>query len=820
MIIIKRKLIITWALIILFPIAIHAQTEAHLEGYVRDSLGRAISLVHVLLENTKLVTTTNDSGFYSLKIPANRTFVVLFSHIEYRTEKKTIILKPAETFKIDVILQFKITNIQEVSVTSEVERALSVSRISIKDFNQIPNPDGGIETLIKTLPGVSSSNELSSQYSVRGGNFDENLVYVNDIELNRPYLIRSGQQEGLSFINPDMVSSVKFSAGGFEARYGDKMSSVLDVSYRKPVDYQCRLNASLLGGSATFEGISKSNKFSHISSIRYKTSQYLLNTLETKGEYKPAFVDIQSLVTYQPWEKLEFSLLGNFAQNKYQFVPESRSTNFGTFQQVYNLKVYYDGQEMDKYRSALGAFTANFRPMSNLSLKVITSAYTSYEQETFDIDGYYLINELDNTPGSDTYGDSLLNLGVGGMLNHARNFLWANTWLVSHIGTYILNRHTMRWSVEYKRENIDDRLNEWTIVDSAGYSIPYSQTSITPDDFAESRNNITSTRISGYIQDTWQFGSDKTRYYVTGGVRFNYWDYNREWLISPRLRFSVKPNWSHDFMFHLAVGAYNQPPVYKEMRDFHGNLNPDIRAQQSIHIVLGSDYNLHLWNRPFKFTSEVYYKYLSKLIPYKVDNVRIRYTAKNNAIGYATGLDLKLNGEFVPGIESWASVSLLKTEENQNDDFYYDSQGNRIEPGFYPRPTDQRVIFNLFFQDYLPNNSTLQMHLNLVYGSPVHVSPPRSDRFDQTFPMGPYRRVDMGLSKILKNRNKSSKIQLFNYLEEFVISLEIFNLLNISNKASYLWIRTVPNQENVPNEFAVPNYLTSRRINLKVSVKF
>jgi hypothetical protein len=807
----KNNLLIIFTVLI-SAMNVMAQKDAYLEGYVRDSVGKPIVFTHVIFFNTNLGTITNDSGFYKLKTPPDQYLNVFYSCIGYRSLQKPILLKPGEIVRLNVNLTIDIKNIQEVSITSEVERASSISRINMKDFHQIPNPGGGIEGLIKTL-GVSSSNELSSQYSVRGGNFDENLVYVNDIELNRPFLIRSGQQEGLSFINPDMVSSVKFSAGGFEPRYGDKMSSVLDVAYRKPSVNQCVASASLLGASATVEGISRNKKISYIGGVRYKTSQYLLNTFETKGQYKPSFVDIQSMITYQPWKKLELSLLGNFAQNKYLFIPQTQSTSFGTIQQVYNLKVYYDGKELDKYRLGLGALTMNYKPADHLYLKLITSAYSSYEQETFDIDGFYRINELDNN------ADSSLNIGVGEMLNHARNFLWSDIWSAAHIGNYILDQHTIRWSVEYKHENIVDRLNEWRVLDSAGYSIPYSPSAIALKDFAESNNSISSVRLSGYLQDTWQFGNT-TRFYITGGVRFNFWDYNQQWLISPRLRFAVKPEWKRDFMFYLATGVYDQPPVYKEMRDFQGNLNPGIRAQRSFHVVLGSDYNLRIWNRPFKFSSEVYYKYLSDLIPYKVDNLRIRYTAKNNAVGYATGIDLKLNGEFVPGIESWASLSLLKTEENQKDDFYYDKQGNLVEPGFYPRPTDQRVNFNLFFQDYLPNNPTFQMHLNLVYGSPLQISPPDEKRFDITFPIGPYRRVDMGISKILKDPDKKAKIEIFNKVKEFIVSIEIFNLLNISNKASYLWVRTISNQKGVPNEFAVPNYLTSRRINLKVLVKF
>ncbi len=814
----NRNLIILLVLFGLSTGKILGQKVSGIEGYVRDSIGKPISSVHIILANTNLGTTSNDSGFYKLPVPSGKNFNVLFSCVGYQTAQTFVAIKPGELLRINMNLKIDIKNIQEVSITSDADRASSISRISIKDFHQIPNPGGGIEGLLKTL-GVSSSNELSSQYSVRGGNFDENLVYVNDIEVIRPFLIRSGQQEGLSFINPDMVSSVKFSAGGFEPRYGDKMSSVLDVSYRKPTGYQCSFNASLLGGGLTVEGVSKNNKLSFIGGVRYKTSQYLLKTFDTKGTYKPSFIDIQSMITYQPSKKLEISLLGNLAQNKYFFVPETQSTNFGTIQQVYNLTVYYDGQELDKYRLGLGALTMNYKPSANLSLKLISSAYSSYEQETFDIQGEYLINELDNVPGSNAGNDSLLNIGVGGMLNHARNFLWADTWMLSHIGIYVADQHTIRWSLEYKHENIEDKLNEWTVIDSAGYSSPYSPNAISLNDYANANNNVISARISGYLQDTWQFG-DISRFYVTGGVRFNYWTYNQQWIISPRLRFSIKPPWQYDFMFHLALGVYDQPPVYKEMRNFQGNLNPAIRAQRSFHVVLGSDYNMQLWSRPFKLTSEVYYKFLSDLIPYKVDNLRIKYTAQNNATGYATGLDLKLNGEFVPGIESWASLSLLKTEEKQSDFFYYNSQGDLVKQGYYPRPTDQRIIFNMFFQDYLPNNETFQVHLNLVYGSALQLSPPDSKRFDETFPIGPYRRVDMGISKIFKDQNRESKVVMFNKFKEFIVGLEIFNLLNISNKASYLWVRTVSNQENVPNEFAVPNYLTSRRVNLKVMVKF
>ncbi len=809
-----------YTLLLYISLSGYAQNIASIDGRIKDEHGNFLNGVNVYADRTSYGISSNDSGYYRLIVPSGKDFVVVFSMIGYNSQRQVIHLKNGEKLKLDIVLYQNVKAIDEVSVVSESDRASNISRISMKDYKQIPNPSGNIEAMIKTLPGVSSSNELSSQYSVRGGNFDENIVYVNDIEIVRPQLIRSGQQEGLSFINADMVSSVKFSAGGFEARYGDKMSSVLDVVYRRPTTYQASVSASFQGASVTAEGVSKNGKLTHITGFRYKTSQYLLSTLDTKGDYKPAFTDVQSLITYQFTKKFEASVLGNFAQNKFQFVPQTRSTNFGSIAQIYNLTVYYGGQEMDKYRSMLGALTLNYKPTSQLSLKLLGSAYSTYEQETFDIEGQYLINELDNTPDGTNYKDSMLNIGVGGMLNHARNFMWTNSYTASHIGTFSAGNHQLRWALDYKREIIIDRLNEWTLIDSAGFSSPYSPSSIQLYDVVNAKNNVASSRYSGYIQDLYQFSTSKHKLFLNGGVRFNYWSFNQQLVVSPRVRLSLKPQWTRDIMLHIATGLYYQPVFYKEMRDFHGNINQHIVAQKSIHYLIGGDYHLKLWNRPFIFTSELYYKQLSNLIPYKVDNVRIRYIAQNNANGYAAGMDFKLNGEFVPGVESWASLSFLKSEENIINDFYINRSGTRIEPGYYPRPTDQRVNFNLYFQDYLPNNPTLQLHLNLVYGSSLQVSPPGSARFDQTFAIGPYRRVDMGFSKTFKSDEHNSNVQWINKFKDFVVSIEFFNLLDINNKSSYTWVRTVPNQAGDPNEFSVPNYLTSRRINLKVAVKF
>ncbi len=805
-------------LLLFVTLVASAQEVREISGYVTDSLQKPVLGVTIYIKELKNGTTSDGKGYFSLNVPQKQSFTLSISSIGFKTESRTI-EAGTNPIKLSITLSNYIENIGEVKVISTNERETGLNRINIRDIGRLPNPSGNIETFIKTLPGVASNSELSSQYSVRGGSFDENLVYVNDVEIIRPFLIRSGQQEGLSFINSDMVSSVRFSAGGFESRFGDRMSSVLDVSYRRPEKFGVTGSLSLMGGSLTVEGITKNKKFSQITGVRYRNSKYLLNSFQTKGEYSPRFIDFQTLLTYKPSSKLEFTILGNFAQNRYDFVPETRSTNFGTLNELYNLKIYYAGQEQDRYRSALGSLAVIYRPASHLSLKFMATGYSTSEQETYDIDGQYLINELDNSAESQTYMDSILNIGVGGMLNHARNYLWMDAGTLAHIGLFEKGNHTLRWSLQAKREWVTDRLNEWTYTDSAGYSIPYSEQSIIMNEFAKADNNITSTRFSGYLQDVIKISANDANFYINGGIRFHYWTFNDELLISPRARIAYEPSWKSNMLFYLAGGVYQQPTLYREMRNTKGEINRNIKAQKSIHFVMGNDYYFKLWDRPFKLTTELYYKSLSNLIPYKMDNVRLKYSAQNEAKGYAAGMDMKLNGEFVKGVESWLSISLLKTEEDIKGDFYTDREGNRIEPGYYPRPTDQRFILNLFFQDYLPNSPTLQVHMNFVYGSRIPVTPTRSPRYDLTFPMGPYRRVDLGFSKTIKKKGVENR-GIFSRLDEFVLGVEVFNLLNINNKSSYLWVRTVNNQSNEINEVAVPNYLTSRRINVKCSFSF
>ena len=818
---------ITLLLIItLFNSSIFSQDEIRIFGKITDTEKNPIELVNISIKNHPFGTISDKNGNYEFYIPNIKEFVIVFSCIGYETkelnfnrEDKNLIL--FSYLELNGTLKQSLKKIDQVDITDQQYRKTNLVRINPKIMNVIPGVSGNIEAVIKSLPGVSSNNELSSQYSVRGGNFDENLVYVNDIEVYRPILIRSGQQEGLSFVNSDLVSSILFSAGGFDAIYGDKMSSVLDIKYKKPTKFGGSVASSLLGASAHIEGTSKDLRFTHISGIRYKTSRYLLNSLDTKGEYSPDFLDFQTYLTYDVTDNFELSFLGNFSQNKYKFIPTIKETIFGTVNEVLQLNMYFDGQEVDNFINYTGAVAGTYKPNNNIKLKFISSLYNSSESETYDIQSQYLINELDRDIGSSTMGDSVANIGIGTFLNHARNYLEAKVYNIYHKGEYEKNNNKLSWGAKLQHEVIDDNINEWEMHDSAGYSLPYNDSTVNLFYVLNSKHNISSNRIISYLQNSHQFFVKGTEFNFITGIRFNYWDFNKQFLISPRTSLSVKPNWKNDVMFRFALGYYNQPPFYKELRDLEGNLNKNIKAQKSFHIVLGSDYNFTAWNRPFKYTTEVYYKYLSDIIPYNVDNVRIRYIGKNNASGYAMGVDMKVNGEFVKGVDSWLSVSVMKTEEDLNDDFYFitDSEGNstKVEPGYIPRPSDQLLNIGLFFQDYLPSNPSYKMHLNLLYGSRLPFGPPNSERYLATNRMPrPYRRVDIGFSKVLiKEGQHIAQKNPFHFFKSLWISAEIFNLLRINNTISLIWVSDIRN-----HQYGIPNNLTSRRINIKLNGTF
>lgn len=792
--------------------AIFAQNIALLEGTVVDESGSPVEFAHIRNMSNNTGVVTDKGGSFKLTIPKNKEVLVQVSCVGYQAQSFKVNSSNTDLTNFRVHLKVKVSDIDEVAVYGRLSPESNLTKIESKFIEINPDISGNLESLIKTLPGVSSNTELSSQYSVRGGSYDENMVYVNDIEIYRPMLVRSGQQEGLSFLNSDMVSSIHFSSGGFEARYGDKMSSVLDIRYNKPIDFSGKVSLSLLGGTAQVEDISKNGKFTYNTGFRYKTSQYILNSLETKGDYDPRYYDIQTYLTYKVNRKLDFDFLGYYALNKYKFVPENRVTSFGTINKPINLKIYYDGQEVDRFETYMGAFTTSYNPTEKLSFKFIFSGYQTTEEETYDIQGQYYLNELDNTVGSETYGDSILNIGVGEFLNHARNYLTANVYSASFKGGYYTKRNKLRWGVKYNYELVDNQLNEWEKVDSAGYSLPYNGESILLFDSRRADNRISSNRATAFIQNTFNKTlANSAEFYFNVGVRAHYWDFNNEFIVTPRLAISYKPKWDRDMLFRFSSGMYYQPPFYKEMKNKAGVLNKDIKSQKSIHFVFGNDYIFSVWNRRFKLTSELYYKILNDLIPYKMDNVQLEYAGDNLAHGYAYGIDFKINGEFVEGIESWASLSLMQTKENMNGDGM----------GYYSRPTNQLLNFSMFFQDYLPMNPSYRMSLSLHYGTGLPFSNPEDNKYNDVFNMRAYKRVDLGFSKVIISKEKEfEKAKWLNALDDLWLSFEVFNLLNIDNTISYMWIKTVNNQEGQASQYAVPNYLTSRRINFKLTAKF
>lgn len=818
---------------LLFQGYTNAQSTATVVGKIVDEKGAPLDLVNVVIKGMSRGVSSNREGEYELNIPANSPVEIAFSFVGYKGKTHALYLTTGERKKIVDTLYSLNTVLNTFTVEDSYYSKTGLVKIEPKHVGFIPSPSGGIESLIKSQMGVSSNNELSSQYNVRGGNYDENLIYVNDIEIYRPFLIRSGQQEGLSFLNSDMVESVQFSAGGFEVKYGDKLSSVLDITYKKPTRIGGTAWGSLLGGSIFTEGLTKNKKLTYLIGVRYKSNAYLLKSMEVKGDYKPTFFDVQSLVTYSFSNKFELSFLGNLSKNKYQLTPQNRETTFGTVKQAIRLKIYFDGQEIDQYTTTTGALTATYKPTKKTTLKLISSVFNSSEKETYDIQGQYWLDDIETDMGSDNFGDVTFNRGVGTFLDHARNYLDALIANIEHRGESKIKSHQFTWGLKYQHEIIDDKLNEWRMNDSAGYILPYPHPGdsligdsvpfndptrlLTMTSRYYSVNRLVSDRMSGFIQDQYSFSIDSSQFFITGGARFSYWTVNKQWLVSPRVTIAYTPHHHQNSSYRFSTGLYYQPPFYREIRDDFGVIHNDTKAQQSAHVVLGYDYIFKINKRPFKFTTELYYKYIDNVIPYLVDNVRIRYTAQNEATAYATGIDFKLIGEFVPGTESWLSVSLMQTKQNMTNDSYYDSElGQTIYPGYFARPSDQLVNVNLFFQDYLPMNPTYKMHLNLVFGSGLPFGAPGTPLYQHTHRMPPYKRVDIGFSKqLFTESGLADRKGFWKQIRSSWISLEVFNLLQISNTISYIWVTDIFN-----SKYAVPNYLTPRQLNLKLMVEF
>jgi len=805
---ISRQFFISAALLLLSAGTLAAQNSIKISGQIHEKDGSAIDLANIVVLGTSNGTTSDLLGNFRLSTTRKTEILLAISKVGYARQE--VLVEPSKypdpsEIKIDITLLSSVESVSEVVIRADRDPGTNLIRIDPKAVSNLPNASGSFEGIVKTMMGVVSSNELSSQYSVRGGNFDENLVYVNDIEIYRPFLIRSGQQEGLSFINTDMVSSVLFSAGGFDARYGDRMSSVLDIRYRKPTFFAGSSSLSLMGGSLHLEGTSRNRRFSYLTGIRYKSNKYLLNSLETKGDYNPKFFDIQTYLTYDLSDEWELSFLGNIADNRYDFIPVDRETSFGTVQDAIQLKIWFDGKEVDAFTTYTGAATATYHPGEKLEMKWIASAFRTEETESFDIQGQYLLNELDKRLNSDNFADSILNIGIGTFLDHARNKLKANVFSVDYKGKWMPGHHAVQWGARYQYNYFTDKIEEWTMMDSAGYSLPYSDSLVYLWQTHFSESDLRNPQATFYLRDSWDHTFQSGKLILSGGIRTTHTWINKEWLISPRISVSFLPSWENDLQFRFSAGAYHQPALFKEFRNLEGMMNPDVKAQKSFHLVGGTDYYFMAWNRPFKFTTELYYKFMWDLIPYEVDNVRIRYYGDNLSRGYAAGLDFKVNGEFVPGIESWANLSVMQTQE--------DIEGDTV--GFIPRPTDQRVNVALFFQDYLPNNRSYKAHLSILFGSGLPFGPIGSQELKSSLRIPPYRRVDLGFSKILIDGNKPSTKKILKDFESLWLSLEVFNLLGINNTMSHIWIKDISN-----NLYAIPNYLTGRRINLKLQANF
>jgi hypothetical protein len=811
-------------LLLLLPIWGLAQT-ATLKGVVLDDNENPIESVNIIAKSSG--TVTNMNGFYLFKIPSNQDIQIEFTHINHKKVVATFNLKNGETFEFNPVMSSDIEQISVVVVNGNQRKQVEgITTIDPQLIRTIKGAQPGIENLLKTLPGVNISNELSTQYSVRGGNFDENLVYVNEIEVYRPFLIRSGQQEGLSFVNSNMVQNVAFSAGGFQAQYGDKLSSVLNITYRNPVNVGIRADMSLLGGSVTYETISKDSKFSSISGLRYRDNSLLVEAKETETNYDPKFGDAQTYLNYKFSDKFHLSFLGNASINRYNYQPKTRQTNFGTLENPLALLVFYDGQEKDAYQTYFGAFKGTYFANDDLTLKLITSAYHTTEEEYFDILAQYRLGEVNSSIGDEDLGEVEFSEGIGGQLNHARNDLDALIVNIEHKGDLTLKDNSnLKWSIKYTHEDVRDRIVEWEVIDSAGFSInppnidafneqPYLAYEGPLVAFKDIRatNNTQIDRLQGYVQWSKRKSLNKSELFYNVGVRAQNWIVNgtniaskSQVVVSPRFQLALKPNWDKDMLFRMSGGLYYQPPFYRELRDSDGIVNSQVKAQKSIHVVVANEYSFKLWDRPFKLVSEAYYKKMSDINSYTIENVRIRYKANNDAKAYAYGFDFRLNGEFVPGTESWFSFGYLKTEENIDG------------KGYIPRPTDQRLKFGILFQDYVPNIPNLKMYLNLVYNTGLPGgSPSYADPYEYQNRLPDYKRADLGISYVIIDSNKAFKRGWKSNFKELNIGIEIFNMFDVQNSITNTWVRDVYSKR----QYSIPNYLTPRVFNVRVGMRF
>lgn len=789
----KRLLFVLYTLLVSVGVAV-AQ-EFTLQGKVVDEQMAPMEFATVACVSQGKITMTSLKGEYKMQLHTADSVVIRFSMVGYKA-KTRVLRNPRGKQTLQIVMHSDNT-LDEVTVTETRRQMGQVEELKKDHLTNQPSTTGNaVEELIQSQAGVSTHSELSSQYNVRGGSFDENSVYINNVEVYRPFLVRSGQQEGLSIINPDMVDKIGFSTGGFSAKYGDKMSSALDITYKRPKSFEATAMASLLGASA-YVGFSN-KKFAWSNGLRYKTNQYMLGSLETKGEYKPRFLDYQTHLSYTPNNRWTISVLGNISDNHYDFQPSDRETTFGTMEDVKAFRVYFDGKEKDVFRTYFGSLSITRHLGANTALSLIASAFHTKEQETYDIQGQYWLTQTETSE----------NLGVGTYFQHARNYLKANVANVKLLFATKTKRHELEGALTYKKEHINERSTEYEMRDSSGYSIPHTGSDLYMVYSMRANNELKASRIEAYIQDIYRFSSrgEHTHFTLNYGVRMSHWSFNNETILSPRVSLGVVPAFSRDVTMRVAAGLYYQAPFYKEIRDTTtvngvtvASLNAKAKSQRSVHFIMGMDYRFNVKNRPYKFTTEVYYKALGNLVPYSVNNVKVVYYGGNMCSGHAAGIDMKLYGEFVPGTDSWISLSVMDTKMRLN--------GRSI-----PLPTDQRYAVNLYFTDYFPGTDRWKMSLKLAYADGLPFSTPHQELETNTFRAPAYKRADIGLSyRLVNNENKTHGKTFRNVW----LGLDCLNLFGINNVNSYYWITDVTS-----HQYAVPNYLTGRLINARVQFEF
>ena len=822
--------------------------DASIYGTIKDAeTGEAVDFVTVYIENTNFAVNSNASGFYRIKVPSNQPLTIAFSRTGYKPASVDITgMGTGKSKKIDISLAVLESDLEIIVNESKIEEA-GIVREEVTELKLLPTTTGNLESVLPSIAlGTSSGTggELSSQYNVRGGNYDENLVYVNDFEIYRPQLIRSGQQEGLTFPNIDLISNLSFSSGGFQAKYGDKLSSVLDVQYKRPEEFKASVGASFLGGSAHVEGsvdVGKDDyqKLRYLVGARYKTTRYLLGSLDTKGEYIPNFGDIQAYLTYDISRDLQLGIIGNYNRSEYTFTPTERSTALGLIDFTLELFSVFEGQERDDFTTGMGGVSLTYLPdrkKNPIYLKLLASSYQSDENERFDILGFYRLGEINTDISSDNFGEVVNTLGTGTQHQFVRNSLTSNVSNIQHKGGIEFQlsapnaqrtvSHFLQWSARYQRESINDKINEWERLDSAGFSLPYDPNVVRVANVLKTTNDLLSNRFTASLQNTYTIREEgKREMQITAGLRTAYWDLNKEFFVTPRVQLLYKPlDKKQDISYRLAAGLYFQSPFYRELRRLDGTINEDLLSQKSLHIVGGftQDFMLKkVSKKPFRLIVEAYYKRLWDLVSYDVDNVRIRYSGENDASGYVAGIDMRVNGEFVPGEESWINLSLLRARESLDGVQHQvreigDAEGQNVAD--VPRPTDQFLTLAMFFQDHLPRNKNFKMHLNFTVGTGLPYGLKDNNTvFRNTYRFRPYHRVDLGFSIGLFNPEKRAKKpnHFLRFTKSTWLSLEVFNLMAVQNVASNTWIKTVFAQQ-----YAVPNFLSSRRINLRMKMDF